>query len=79
MHSAKNLPRTLLDARAKGWAVLGAAADSNAVSVQRARVEQPTILVMGSEGAGLRTSVRRACSCLIKVGMGLSVRGGGSC
>ena len=75
LHSCKNLPRTLLDARAKGWAVLGAAADVNASSVRSVSVSEPTILVMGSEGAGLRTNVRRACSALVKVDMGPAARG----
>ncbi|GFR43989.1 hypothetical protein Agub_g5134 [Astrephomene gubernaculifera] len=70
LHSCRNLPRTLLDARDnKGWRVLGAAAGSGSQPVGQVRVDGPTILVLGSEGFGLRTNVRRACSGLVRVDM----------
>ncbi|KAG2443921.1 hypothetical protein HXX76_002261 [Chlamydomonas incerta] len=70
LHSCHNLPRTLLDARdLKGWAVLGAAAGSGSQPVGRVAVSGPTILVLGSEGFGLRTNTRRACSQLVRVEM----------
>ena len=31
------------------------------------RLDKPTVLVMGSEGKGLRTTVKRACTGLIRV------------
>ncbi|KAG2498492.1 hypothetical protein HYH03_003744 [Edaphochlamys debaryana] len=78
LHNAHSLPRTLLDARdSKGWAVLGAAAGSGSVPVGAAGVRGPTILVLGSEGFGLRTNVRRACSGLVRVDMAAATRGGG--
>eukprot|EP00890_Picochlorum_soloecismus_P002916 jgi/Picsp_1/3625/NSC_06462-R1_rrna methylase family protein len=61
IHSCRSLPNTLADARSKGWSVLGAAADERAISCSEYKVSRPTILVMGSEGYGLRTTVRRAC------------------
>ncbi|GLI66164.1 hypothetical protein VaNZ11_009924 [Volvox africanus] len=70
LYSCHNLPRTLLDARDnKGWAVLGAAAGSGSVPVGKVCVDKPTILVLGSEGFGLRTNVRRACGSLVRVDM----------
>ncbi|EFJ51595.1 hypothetical protein VOLCADRAFT_103485 [Volvox carteri f. nagariensis] len=70
VHSCRNLPRTLMDARdRKGWTVLGAAAGSGSEAVGRVVVDRPTILVLGSEGFGLRTNVRRACSGLVRVDM----------
>ncbi|GLC76409.1 hypothetical protein PLESTF_001777600 [Pleodorina starrii] len=79
LHSCHNMPRTLLDARDnKGWAVLGAAAGSGSEPVERVRVDRPTILVLGSEGFGLRTNVRRACSGLVRVDMAPVVRTGGA-
>ncbi|KXZ51241.1 hypothetical protein GPECTOR_13g728 [Gonium pectorale] len=70
LHSCRNLPRTLLDARDnKGWAVLGAAAGGGSQPVGAVRVSGPTILVLGSEGFGLRTNVRRACTGLVRVDM----------
>ena len=61
IHSCRSLPNTLADARSKGWSVLGAAADPRAISCSEYKVSRPTILVMGSEGYGLRTTVRRTC------------------
>ncbi|GIL84372.1 hypothetical protein Vretifemale_13037, partial [Volvox reticuliferus] len=70
LYSCHNLPRTLLDARDnKGWAVLGAAAGSGSEPVGQVRVDRPTILVLGSEGFGLRTNVRRACGALVRINM----------
>jgi len=69
VHSCSNMPRTLTQAVADGWAVLGAAADPKAVECSAVVVDKPTILVMGSEGSGLRTNVRRACSQLLRVRM----------
>jgi hypothetical protein len=41
------MPRTLADAAEKGWAVVGAAAESGAVPVSEFKVDRPTVLVMG--------------------------------
>lgn len=41
------MPRTLADAASKGWAVIGAAAEADAVPISQFQVERPTILVMG--------------------------------
>ena len=58
MHAARNLPRTLEAARDAGWQVVGAALEE---SVEPSQLEQsaPTVLVLGSEGHGLRTNVLR--------------------
>lgn len=47
LHSCRSMPRTLADAAAKGWAVVGAAADDDAVPLTELRVDRPTVLVMG--------------------------------
>jgi 21S rRNA (GM2251-2'-O)-methyltransferase len=47
LHSCRNMQRTLADAAAKGWAVLGAAAGPDSTPVTQWQVTQPTILVMG--------------------------------
>ncbi|MEW5305298.1 MAG: hypothetical protein WDW36_007849 [Sanguina aurantia] len=71
LHSCTNMPRTLADAVSKGWAVLGAAIHSNAVGIRNVKVDRPTILVVGSEGSGLRTNVKRACTTIVKIEMGV--------
>ncbi|MEW5314141.1 MAG: hypothetical protein WDW38_005660 [Sanguina aurantia] len=71
LHSCTNMPKTLADAVSKGWAVLGAAIHSNAVGIRNVKVDRPTILVVGSEGSGLRTNVKRACTTIVKIEMGV--------
>lgn len=51
LHSCRSMPRTLADAAAKGWAVVGAAADDGAVPLTELRVDRPTVLVMGENFA----------------------------
>jgi hypothetical protein len=47
LHSCRSMPRTLADAAEKGWAVVGAAAESASVPVSEFKVDRPTVLVMG--------------------------------
>lgn len=67
VHSAKNLPRTLAAAEADGWLVIGASAEVHATDVCDITLDRPTILVVGGEGAGLRTNVKKACSQLVRI------------
>ena len=69
VHAARNLPRTLEQAREAGWSVVGAALER---SVEPAAIDAttPTILVLGSEGHGLRTNVVRACTELVRIPRG---------
>lgn len=82
VYSTSNLPRTLNAAKENGWRVLGAAAsapsgmidettgeeaacqDLNEIDVDNSK---PTILVLGSEGHGLRNLVSRACTGFVRV------------
>lgn len=48
-------------------ALAGAAAEQSAVSCSGVKLLRPTILVMGSERRGLRTTIRKACTALVKV------------
>jgi len=70
VHSCNNLARTLADAAERGWTVVGAAAERGAEPCTQLAVTGPTLLVVGSEGHGLRTNVRRACQKLVLVEMG---------
>ena len=69
VHATRNLVRTLEDARDSGWRVVGAALER---SVEPAALNnvQPTVLVLGSEGHGLRTNVLRACTDLVRIPRG---------
>lgn len=67
VHEAANLPAWLEASAAAGWTVLGADAGGGAVDVAGVAVRGPTLLVLGSEGGGMRTNVRRACTQLVCV------------
>jgi 21S rRNA (GM2251-2'-O)-methyltransferase len=77
IYSTNNLPRTLNAAREEGWRILGAAASApngtsdaeclDLQSVETGDSQPPTILVLGSEGHGLRTLVAKACTGFVRV------------
>lgn len=46
----------------------GASVSPMAIPCHKLSLDQPTIIVMGNEGAGLRKNVEMACSDLIKIG-----------
>jgi len=68
VYAVANLPKALEEARAAGWRVLGAGVGAGSVSVRTLDPGPPSVLVVGSEGAGLRTTVKRACDALVQVG-----------
>lgn len=93
VHSTTNLPKTLNAAKAKGWSILGAAAsapygmideatgeavvcqDLNEVEVSESK---PTILVLGSEGHGLRRLVAQGCSGFVRIPGNVASSGDGT-
>jgi len=70
VHCARNLVRALDAAREDGWQVVGAALDKRSVEPADLDAGAPTVLVLGSEGHGLRTNVLRACSGLVRIPRG---------
>ena len=66
VHATRNLPKTLASAREQGWSVVGAALEDS-VAPGELELAQPTVLVLGSEGAGLRTLVRRSCDQFVRI------------
>jgi 21S rRNA (GM2251-2'-O)-methyltransferase len=66
VHATRNLPRTLEGAASTGWEVVGAALERS-VAPSELDSNLPTILVLGSEGHGLRTNVIRACTKLVAI------------
>lgn len=70
VYSTSNLPRTLSRAKEDGWHILGAAITVDADCYDLTDMEsplQPTVLVLGSEGFGLRTLVARCCSAFVRI------------
>ena len=83
IHSTSNLPRTLNTARSDGFRIIGASVsvpsrgdgsddapplyDLQELHVQSSEDPRPILLVLGSEGYGLRTLVAKACTEFVKV------------
>ena len=69
--SSKVLMTTLEDSRASGWQTLGATLGASAKELSATTASEiatkPTILVLGSEGTGLRPAVRRLCDMQVKI------------
>jgi len=74
IHSTTNLPRTLNAARDEGFRIIGASVSSYDPDVPVWDLQslesddgRPTLLVLGSEGHGLRNLVARACTDFVKI------------
>ncbi len=64
-----NLKRTLEKLRKDAYWVSGAAGEEGSVPMTQADLTGPRVIVMGSEGKGLRKSVREACDQLVAIPM----------
>lgn len=74
LYSTSNLPRTLAAAESDGFRIVGASAsvprDLNVPLYELQEISEmsgPTILVLGSEGHGLRSLVAKSCTEFVKV------------
>lgn len=63
----KNMMQFLTLSAENGWRVLGGSVSSRAVPLNEISPGAPTILVLGSEGTGLRPLVERSCNQLIRI------------
>ncbi|KAF7851896.1 hypothetical protein BT93_L2035 [Corymbia citriodora subsp. variegata] len=63
----KNMMQFLASSAENGWRVLGGSVSSKSVPVNDVAPGVPTILVLGSEGTGLRPLVERSCNQLIRI------------
>jgi len=70
--NVSSLPTFLARCSEEGWSVLGAANSNRAIRACNYKVNRSTILVVGNEGTGLRTAVRRVCTDLVKITAGIS-------
>ena len=72
------MPRFLQRCVEEGWDVFGADNAADAEDVTAVTVARPSVVVVGNEGAGLRTNVRRACNRVVRIeGGGGAERGVG--
>ena len=68
VHACTSMPRFLTSCGENGWNIIGADNTSGAVDlVSVSPLKGPTILVLGSEGYGLRTLVKNQCSSFVKI------------
>lgn len=63
----KNMMQFLVYSSENGWRVLGGSVSSKAVSLDEIVPGPPTILVLGSEGTGLRPLVEKSCTHLVGI------------
>ncbi|XAR53389.1 23S rRNA (guanosine(2251)-2'-O)-methyltransferase [Bertholletia excelsa] len=67
LRSCKNMMQFLVLSAENGWRVLGGSVSSKAIPLHKVPFGAPTILVLGSEGTGLRPLVERSCTHLVKI------------
>ncbi|CAN6541041.1 unnamed protein product [Malus baccata var. baccata] len=63
----KNMMQFLTSSAENGWRVLGGSVSAKAIPLNEVAPSVPTILVLGSEGTGLRPLVERSCTDLIRI------------
>ncbi|CAN0900064.1 rRNA methyltransferase 1, mitochondrial [Linum grandiflorum] len=63
----KNMMQFLVLSAENGWRVIGGSISSRAVPLHEIAPGEPTILVLGSEGTGLRPLVERSCTQLVRI------------
>lgn len=63
----RNMMQFLVSSAENGWRVLGGSVSSKAISLDEVVPGPPTILVLGSEGTGLRPLVERSCTQLVRI------------
>lgn len=68
IQGVSSMPRFLRAASRDGWKVVGMARGNGAVQAKELVLDQPTLVVLGSEGSGLRTLVKQACDIIVEIG-----------
>ncbi|KAH6803114.1 tRNA/rRNA methyltransferase family protein [Perilla frutescens var. frutescens] len=73
LRSCKNMMQFLTSSAGNGWRVLGGSVSPRSLPLNEVVPGAPTILVLGSEGTGLRPLVERSCTQLIRIAGNLPV------
>lgn len=68
IQSCRNMMKFLDSSVQNGWRAVGASSEPKALPIQNLPPGLPTILVLGNEGRGLRTNVKRSCTDLVSIG-----------
>ncbi|GAB2292399.1 hypothetical protein Dimus_026640 [Dionaea muscipula] len=67
VRSCKNMMQFISSSAENGWRVLGASVSARASPLREVSPGPPTIIVLGSEGTGLRPLVERSCTQLVRI------------
>lgn len=67
IQSCRNMMKFLDTSVLNGWRAVGASSEPRALPIQELEPGFPTILVLGNEGRGLRTNVKRSCTELVSI------------
>eukprot|EP00172_Hildenbrandia_rubra_P002575 Plantae.Rhodophyta-Hildenbrandia_rubra.ctg35234.p1 GENE.Plantae.Rhodophyta-Hildenbrandia_rubra.ctg35234~~Plantae.Rhodophyta-Hildenbrandia_rubra.ctg35234.p1 ORF type:complete len:650 (+),score=116.22 Plantae.Rhodophyta-Hildenbrandia_rubra.ctg35234:149-2098(+) len=67
VHSVGSMPRFLRHAAERGWRVIATAVEDDALPCHKLELSRPTVIVLGSEGSGLRTLVRQSCTDVVEI------------
>lgn len=62
-----SMPRFLRASHDSGWRILGMSCSTGSVPAKQLNLDCPTLIVLGSEGRGLRILVQQACDVLVKI------------
>uniref|UniRef100_A0A0D9V5G9 rRNA methyltransferase 1, mitochondrial n=1 Tax=Leersia perrieri TaxID=77586 RepID=A0A0D9V5G9_9ORYZ len=65
--SCRNMMQFLSSSAENGWRVVGGIVAPKAIPLSEVAPGEPTILVLGSEGTGLRPLVERSCTDLVRI------------
>jgi len=72
IHAVRNMSRFLQNSKRQGWYILGASMEDDTVDIESIHPSVPVILVLGSEGFGLRTNVHNVCDGFVAIERRLS-------
>lgn len=67
VYGISSMPKFLNNCREDGWRVVGMSCGEDSSPLAEATLDEHTLIVMGSEGRGLRTLVRQACDELVEI------------
>ena len=67
LFAAKNMVKFLQSCKEEGYEVIGTSLDSDSVELSEVDTSKPSIIVLGNEGSGLRTNVKRECTTNVKI------------
>ncbi|EME30747.1 rRNA methyltransferase 1, mitochondrial [Galdieria sulphuraria] len=67
IHAVRNMSRFLQNSQRQGWYILGASMEKETVNIENIHPSVPVVLVLGSEGFGLRTNVQNVCNGFVAI------------